>query len=130
MLCGDFNVVRHLEEKWGLDSLNSYDLEFGECLNDLEVVDLKFSGCFYTWNNRSEGSSFVARKLDCVMVNEEWLGRFGGTMVDFSSAGISDHSPAFITMGSMVSYGSKPFKFCNFWLEHADYLDWLAPCWA
>jgi hypothetical protein len=49
LLCGDFNVVRFLDEKWGSDSLNSYELEFGACLNNLEVIDLNFSGCFYTW---------------------------------------------------------------------------------
>ncbi len=35
ILCGDFNVVRCLEEKWGSDCLTSYDLEFGDCLNNL-----------------------------------------------------------------------------------------------
>jgi exonuclease III len=47
MLCGDFNSVWFLEEKWGSNSLNSYELEFHECLNGLEVVDLNFSGCFF-----------------------------------------------------------------------------------
>jgi len=129
MLSGDFNVVEHLAEKWGSDSLNSYELEFGECLNDLEVINLKFSGCFFTWNNKSEGAGFIARKLDRVLVNEEWLGRFGGTNVDFLSAGVSDHSPGLITVGSLVSFGPKPFKFCNFWLEHGDYMEWLSNCW-
>jgi hypothetical protein len=129
MLSGDFNVVEHLAEKWGSDSLNSYELEFGECLNDLEVIDLKFSGFFFTWNNKSEGAGFIARKLDRVLVNEEWLGRFGGTNVDFLSAGVSDHSPGLITVGSLVSFGPKPIKFCNFWLEHGDYMEWLSNCW-
>jgi hypothetical protein len=40
LLCGDFNVVRSLAEKWGSDRLNSYEDEFGKCLNDLEVLDL------------------------------------------------------------------------------------------
>lgn len=30
----------------------------------------------------------------------------------------------------MVSFGPKPFKFCNFWLEHVDYSEWLANCWV
>jgi hypothetical protein len=55
MLSGDFNVVEHLAEKWGSDSLNSYELEFGECLNDLEVIDLKFSGFFLLGITRVKG---------------------------------------------------------------------------
>jgi hypothetical protein len=130
ILCGDFNVVRHLAEKWGSNRLNAYEQEFGECLNNLEVVDLKFSGSFFTWNNKSEGADFVARKLDRVMVNEEWLIKFGGTKVDFPSGGVSDHSPAIITVGTVMSFGPKPFKFCNFWLENTDFQDWLTAGWG
>jgi hypothetical protein len=48
LICGDFNVVLSLAEKWGSNRLSSYDIEFGQCLNDLEVLDLNFSRCFYT----------------------------------------------------------------------------------
>jgi exonuclease III len=129
LLCGDFKSVRFLEEKWGLGSLNSYQLEFHDCLNTLEVVDLNFSGCFFTWSNKSEGDNFVARKLDRVLVNEEWLCQFGRTCVDFPTRGISDHSPAVITVGTLPSFGPKPFKFYNYWLENKDYMEWLSNCW-
>lgn len=72
----------------------------------------------------------MARKLDRVMVNEEWLIKFGGTKVDFPSGGVSDHSPAIITVGTLMSFGPKPFKFCNFWLENTDFQDWLAAGWG
>jgi hypothetical protein len=129
IVSSDFNVVRQLDEKWGSDRLSS-DLEFVDCLNNLEVIDLKFSGCFFTWNNKSEGSGFIAQKLDRVLVNEEWISKFGGTKVDFPSAGVSDHSPAIITVDTLVSFGPKPFKFCNFWLTHKDYFEWLSSCWS
>jgi hypothetical protein len=130
ILCGDFNVVRQLSEKWGVDSLNAYELEFDNCLNSLEVTDLNFSGCLFTWNNKSEGSRFIARKLDRVLVNEDWLCNFGRTCVDFSSGGISDHSLAFISVGTMVSFGPKPFKFFNYWLENKDFMSWISDCWS
>ena len=38
MICKDFNVVKFLIEKLGFDKLNSYEVEFGKCLNDLEVI--------------------------------------------------------------------------------------------
>jgi hypothetical protein len=28
MICGDFNVVKSLSEKWGSGKLNSYEIEF------------------------------------------------------------------------------------------------------
>jgi len=75
------------------------------------VLDLNFSGCFFTWNNKSEGSNFLTRKLDRVLVNEEWLCKFGKTCVEFPLGGVSDHSPAVITVGTLLSFGPKPFKF-------------------
>jgi hypothetical protein len=87
MICGDFNVVHSLAEKWGSIKLNSYESEFGNCLNDIEVLDLNFSGCFYTWTNKSEVPRFVARKLDRVLANEYWMSLFGRTIVEFLPGG-------------------------------------------
>jgi hypothetical protein len=84
MICGDFNIVKSLNEKWGSDKLNYYEVEFGNCLNDIEVLDLHFSGCFYTWTNKSEKPRFVARKLDRVLANEYWTSVFCWTIVEFN----------------------------------------------
>ncbi|XP_059441719.1 uncharacterized protein LOC132174022 [Corylus avellana] len=130
MICGDFNVVFSLAEKWGSNKLSSYEIEFGQCVNDLEVLDLNFSGCFYTWTNKSEEPWFVARKLDRVLANVNWMSSFGSTVVEFLSGGISDHSPAIISAGSLQSFGHKPFKFYNFWLEHEGFLDWVKEGWS
>jgi hypothetical protein len=125
MICGDFNVVKSLAEKWGSDRLNAYEVEFGQCLNDLEVLDLNFSGSFYTWTNKSEEPRFVARKLDRVLANMQWMNNF----VEFKSGGISDHSPIFVSIGVMQSFGPKPFKFYSYWLEHKDFLNWVEEGW-
>jgi hypothetical protein len=61
-------------------------------LNDIEVLDLNFSGCFCIWTNKSEVPQFVARKLDRVLANEYWMSLFGRTIVEFLPGEISDHS--------------------------------------
>jgi hypothetical protein len=43
--------------------------------------------------------------------------------------GISDHSPTVITVGTLKSFGPKPFKFYNFWMEHKGFLDWVKEGW-
>jgi hypothetical protein len=58
-------------------------VDFGECLNELEVSDLNFSSCLFIWSDKQEEVAFVARKLDRVVANEEWISCFGGTTVDF-----------------------------------------------
>lgn len=37
LLGGDFNVVLNVKEKWGKESLTSYEVDFNECVNRLEV---------------------------------------------------------------------------------------------
>jgi hypothetical protein len=98
-------------------------------LNDIEVIDLNFSGCFYTWTNKSEKPRFVARKLDKVLANEYWMSVFGRTIVEFKSGGISNHYPAIISAGIMRSFDPKPFKFYSFWIDHEGLLDWVKEGW-
>lgn len=96
----------------------------------MELVDLAFSGCFYTRTNKQTDGDFVAKKLDRVMANEVWLDKLGQTSVDFLESGVSDHSPACISIGMKQSFGSKPFKFFNYWAEHLDFLQWVAQGWC
>jgi hypothetical protein len=92
-------------------------------------MDLNFNGCFYTWTNKSENPRFVARKLDRVLANEYWVSYFGKTIVEFKSGGVSDHSPAIISVGSLQRFGPKPFKFFNYWVEHKEYMSWVKEGW-
>jgi hypothetical protein len=49
--------------------------------------------------------------------------------VEFLEAGVSDHSPALVTIGKAVSFGPKPFKFFYFWADHRLFLDWVVEGW-
>ena len=57
------------------------------------------------------------------------MSNFGKTIVEFKSGGISDHSPIFVSVGIMQSFGPKPFKFFSYWLEHKDFLNWVEEGW-
>lgn len=67
----------------GNDRLNSYEENFKKCVRDIEVEDLNFSGSLFSWSNKQEGSAFVAKKLDRILVNEFWMENFGNTLVEF-----------------------------------------------
>jgi hypothetical protein len=53
------------------------------------------------------------------------LSSFRSIAVEFLSGGISDHSPAIVSIGTLQSFGPKPFKFYNFWIEYKGFLDWV-----
>lgn len=43
LLAEDFNVVKSMQETWDCDKLSSYETEFGECLNQIELLDFPFN---------------------------------------------------------------------------------------
>jgi hypothetical protein len=57
------------------------------------------------------------------------LKTFGNTSIEFLERGVSDHSPALVTVSSFVSYGPKPFKYFNFWADHSHFLEWIGDAW-
>lgn len=48
-------------------------------------------------------TEFLSMKNGCAILAK--------LLVDFPSCGVSDHSPAVISVGTLVSFGPKPFKF-------------------
>jgi hypothetical protein len=54
---------------------------------------------------------------------------FGKTIVEFHFGGISDHFPIVISVGILQSFGPKPYKFYNYWLEHQGFLNWVKEGW-
>lgn len=49
--------------------------------------------------------------------------------MEFLKRGLSYHSPSLVSVAKYVSYGPKPFKFFNFWVEHAQFLNWVDEGW-
>ncbi|MBT1582521.1 hypothetical protein KK473_28420, partial [Klebsiella pneumoniae] len=71
-------------------------VEFHECLFELELFDMPFIGPLFTWLNRRDGESFIARKLDRTLINEGFLDSFPNAITDFLPPGISDHCMALV----------------------------------
>lgn len=110
-MSGEFNVVCKSQKKYGTNRLSSYENEFLECTKKLEIMDLMFYVCLYTWINKKAKGDFVAKKLDWVMVNVEWLGIYGHIAVDFMECGVLDHSPACIIVGKVISCNAPKKSF-------------------
>ncbi len=107
-------LVKSPCEKLGGNVLSGYENEFLQCVNSLEIDDYPAVGCYFTWCNKREEVEFTARKLDRVLVNNNWLCSLNHCIVEFLSPGVSDHSPAFISFSSNKNFGPKPFKFFNY----------------
>nr|POE87690.1 mdis1-interacting receptor like kinase 2 [Quercus suber] len=82
-----------------------------------------------TRSNRQSEEEFVAKKLDRVLINQEWGSCFGHSAVEFLPPGISDHSAILVSMGGSKNYGPKPLKIFNYWCDHKDFLRWVEEAW-
>lgn len=129
LITGDFNVIRFPNEKWGKEGFSCYEKEFVDCIKNLEVDDIAYTGCFHTWTNKQIGAAFVSKKLDRVLVNGDWLASFSNTAMEFLERGVSDHSSALVAIAKQISYGPKPFKYFNFWFDHKNFLQWVEDGW-
>ncbi|KAK3189463.1 hypothetical protein Dsin_029024 [Dipteronia sinensis] len=102
IVLGDFNVSRSGGESIGGCSriLGAME-EFNDCLQSLELDDLRFSGFLHTWcNKRSNGC--ISKKLDRVLVNNDWLVKFENSEAIFFPSSISDHCPSMVNFGLQV----------------------------
>ncbi|KAE8724823.1 hypothetical protein F3Y22_tig00009840pilonHSYRG00015 [Hibiscus syriacus] len=134
---GDFNVVLSVDESSDFESLgvhNSSDMEdFQDCLGDLDLLDHPFLGPTFTWSNRQD-EGFLARKLDRILVNPEWLTAHPDSFAEFKAQGASDHCLGMIwTQNDALARRPKPFKFFNCWTSNVGFmgvvkLSWLEQC--
>ncbi|XP_030473589.1 uncharacterized protein LOC115691153 [Syzygium oleosum] len=128
IVAGDFNAIRDPDDRVGSTTpwIPAFD-EFGDCLNQAGLEDLRYVGCRYTWTH-SSGDNRKLRKIDRVLINDLWNQLFSFSEATFLAPGISDHSPMVIKNFPPLS-SNKPFKFFNFWATHPKYLDLVAQAW-
>ncbi|XP_039003778.1 uncharacterized protein LOC120130649 [Hibiscus syriacus] len=130
---GDFNIIAKAEESSDFDIMGIHctlDMkDFQDCLEDLELMDHPFLGPLFTWSNKQEGS-FLARKLDRILVNDQWMVDFPDSFVEFKAEGVSDHCLGMLwTHKGIMAKKPRPFKFYNIWSGHEKFLDVVRDSW-
>ncbi|XP_073294463.1 uncharacterized protein [Primulina huaijiensis] len=112
MLLGDFNNVLSQEEKQGGLQVKNYEIkDFATCVNDNDLSDLNYIGCFYTWLSPN-----VCSKLDRVLVNNHWVSSNLNGLAEFLAPGcVSDHTFSVVTFFENAAPKKRPFKFFNMW---------------
>ncbi|XP_070025348.1 uncharacterized protein [Nicotiana sylvestris] len=128
---GDFNVIWDEEEKFGglPVSLNEID-DFRHCVNTCNLFDLGFKGNIFTWWNGTAEEDCIFKRLDKCLANVEFQQTFPGIEVQHLSKTGSDHSPMYLKCDIETPLIKKPFKFLNFWVEHATFKDVVKENWT
>lgn len=120
LVCGDFNNLLQLEDRIGGVQPKAYEIDdFLNCCVDLGLVDIKYLGARYTWNNGRTWS-----KIDRAMCNQCWLMEGNYALANFLPPGcVSDHSPCVVNLVDMHHKPRPSFMFFNMWADHSKFLE-------
>ncbi|XP_060202677.1 uncharacterized protein LOC132631093 [Lycium barbarum] len=129
-VCGNFNSIITSEEKQGgkPHRLNK-SIPFIECLQDCGLMDMGYVGCNFTWCNERSHDQIIWKRLDMVVVNDNWNGLFPITEVLHLPRVSSDHCPILISYGNQNENHIKYFRFLNFWVDQDDFLEVVKSNW-
>ncbi|XP_071694713.1 uncharacterized protein [Rutidosis leptorrhynchoides] len=129
-ILGDFNASLFVDESTSGSSRMTIAMrEFKECLDEIQVTDLNYSGINFTWNQSPLENHGMLKKIDRVLVNEAFLTEYPNAYTIFQPYRISDHSPAVLKVPSIVSTRPKMFRFSNYIAENEKFRDCVADVW-
>ncbi|XP_062104535.1 uncharacterized protein LOC133815746 [Humulus lupulus] len=128
LLLGDFNDILSVEERIGGGTPHCTGA-FKECMDFCQMEDIKFSGAFFTWNNKQGPDTRLYSKIDRVMGNQAWLDRYQNAEVKFMNEGSFDHCPALLQVYPEVKSGKKPFRYFRMWQKAPGFHEKLQEVW-
>ena len=131
LMIGDFNEVLGGEDKFGGNQINlNRALEFKECLDSCNFVDLGFVGPKYTWTNKRQISDLILKRLDRCFANPIWRILYPEAVVTHLPRTFSDHHPVLIELWKPNANGLEwPFRFQTMWLLHPDFHRIVREAW-
>ena len=94
-------------------------------------IDLGFKGNPFTSKKYFKDGQTLWERLDRGLANNEWLLRYGGTMVHHLTWSTSDHCLLFIEPEVVVPTNlEKPFRFEEMWLADKGCSDTVRQVWS
>lgn len=107
---GDFNQTLLPHEHSTASVYSSSGMrDLNHCLTSSSLTDLPYCGNTFTWTSKHE-NGLVAKKLDRIVVNDEWLLSFPNSIAVFGEPGFSDHSPCCVFLDSNMPKQKNPLS--------------------
>lgn len=130
IVMGDFNQTLDPSEHSHPPSLNvdRHMRDFRDCLAAAELSDMVFRGNTFTWWNKSKTRP-VAKKLDRILVNDNWPILFPASHSFFGEPDFSDHASCGVVLDTQKLRVRSPFKFYNFLLLNPDFTTLIEYHW-
>ncbi|XP_069143394.1 uncharacterized protein [Solanum lycopersicum] len=126
-----FNTVEQRKSLWldGVPVTNNEINDFGDCVRDMGVNELQWTGNYYTWTNKQCGRDIISSRIDREFGNDEWMDKWGQVNVEYENPSISDHSSLMILLQKNQQHGKASLKIFNVWTEHEGFLEMVEAIW-
>ncbi|KAF7822570.1 reverse transcriptase [Senna tora] len=127
---GDFNDLSSPNEKFGgrMRSVGGL-LQFQKFISDCNLMDLKFSGSKFTWNNRQLGQDHIKERIDRALCNVAFRERYEKAQVVHLETVGSDHCPLLVHFEFSDKRTPREFKFEQMWIEHPGFKQIVKDAW-
>ena len=132
LMLGDFNEVLSSEDKYGGNQINlNRAMEFKDCLDNCNFLDLGFAGPKFTWTNKRPLTNLILERLDRCFANPRWRMLYPEATVTHLPRTFLDHCPVLIeVIGSRTNVVNKPFYFHTMWLLHPQFPKVVEDAWS
>ncbi|GAV77767.1 hypothetical protein CFOL_v3_21237 [Cephalotus follicularis] len=118
----DFNeVISNTNKLEGNLVYLSRSSAFSDCINNMNMVDLRFVGLKFTWSNLQSFNSLILERLDRALTNSRWKVLFLNNVVLHLSRLSDDHCPILMDTNPMDYPPLRRFRFESMWLSHPDF---------
>ncbi|GJU33568.1 RNA-directed DNA polymerase, eukaryota, reverse transcriptase zinc-binding domain protein [Tanacetum coccineum] len=130
-IMGDVNVSLNLEDhSEGISHFTQDMLEFQDCINEIKMEDINWSGMHFTWTKSlNNPNATLLKKIDRVMGNLSFLTHFSSANAIFLPYGISDHSPTILTIPQVMKKKNKSFRMTNYITDKVGFKDLVKENW-
>ena len=115
---------------WGKRVVRNLAGNFRRCAEACKLEDLKYTGNLFTWSNKQQGEDRVYAKLDRVLVNSLWQGKFDNSEEVFLPEGTFDHCPIVVSFYKLEGHRKRPFKYYKMWSLAASFKDKVSESWS
>ncbi|XP_060974384.1 uncharacterized protein LOC133039470 [Cannabis sativa] len=130
-LIGDLNVILNNEDKSGGSAfMRRHGAILQNFLFSTGGVNLGYSGCRYTWQNKRSNGHLVKERLDRVIVDTDWLTACPSGGVRNFPITCSGHSPILLDSCVTKPKGFRPFRFFEAWFNDPSSWDVIKEAWS
>jgi len=127
---GNFNTILGSHEHKGIHEPARLPITEFQQWSDLNnLVHLHTRGVSFTWSNGRKGRNITQKRLDRVLVNQDWINVCQSSSVSTLTKLRSDHYTLLFEFQTQSSQFTSSFKFMKMCISHPNCINVVKQCW-